>query len=74
MQAINLKTNCVTVKAQKQGMFRCSYTRTGADPGGGGGGAPPNIGKNMIFWRKIVILHTKYPKNVRASLRSAQFF
>ena len=28
----------------------------------------------MIFWRKIVIFHTKYPKNVRASLRSAQFF
>jgi hypothetical protein len=35
---------------------------------------PPKIGKNMIFWRKIVISHTKYPKNVRASLRSAQFF
>jgi hypothetical protein len=26
----------------------------------------------MIFWRKIVIFHTKDPKNVRASLRSAQ--
>ena len=46
-----------------------------------GGGAhpahappPPKIGKNMIFWRKIVIFHTKYPKNLRASLRSAQFF
>jgi hypothetical protein len=25
--------------------------------------APPSaIGKNMIFWRKIVIFHTKYPK------------
>jgi hypothetical protein len=36
--------------------------------------APPKIGKNMIFWRKIVISHTKYPKNFRASLRSAQFF
>jgi hypothetical protein len=21
---------------------------------------PPKIGKNMIFWRKIVIFHTKY--------------
>ena len=48
---------------------------------GGGGGAhparsppPPKIGKNMIFWRKIVIFHTKYPQNFRASLRSAQFF
>jgi hypothetical protein len=37
--------------------------------------APPfAIGKDMIFWRKIVIFYTKYPKNVRASLRSAQFF
>jgi predicted metalloenzyme YecM len=40
---------------------------SGADPGG-------KIGKNMIFGRKIVIFHTKYPKNVPASLRSAQFF
>jgi hypothetical protein len=28
----------------------------------------------MIFLRKMVIFHTKYPKNFRASLRSAQFF
>jgi hypothetical protein len=27
---------------------------------------PPKIGKNMIFWRKIVIFHTKYPQNFRA--------
>ena len=51
---------------------------SGADPGGGGGGgapgAPPKIWKNMIFWRKIVIFHTKYPKYFPASLRSAQFF
>jgi hypothetical protein len=50
---------------------------TGADPGGGGAHparAPPKIGKNMIFWRKIVIFHTKYPNNFRASLHSAQFF
>jgi hypothetical protein len=42
--------------------------------GGSRGGAPPKIGKNMIFWRKIVIFHTKYPKNFRASLGPAQFF
>jgi hypothetical protein len=36
--------------------------------------APPKIGKNMIFLRKIVIFHTKYPKDFRASLRSAQSF
>jgi hypothetical protein len=35
---------------------------------------PSAIGKNKIFWSKIVIFHTKYPKNFRASLRSAQFF
>ena len=46
----------------------------GADPGGAHGACPPKIGKNMIFWREIVIFLTKYPKNVRASVRSAQFF
>ena len=35
----------------------------------GGAPLPPKIGKNMIFWRKIVIFHTKYPKNFHASLR-----
>ena len=35
---------------------------------------PPKIGKNKICWRKIVIFHTKYPKKIRAPLRSAQFF
>ena len=44
----------------------------GADPGGVR--SPPKIEKNMIFWRKIVIFHTKYPKNFRARFRSAQFF
>jgi hypothetical protein len=42
--------------------------------GSRGGRPPPKIGKNMIFWRKIVIFHTNYPKNFSASLRSAQFF
>jgi hypothetical protein len=50
--------------------------KSGEDPGGRGGTrrAPPKIGKDMIFLRKMVIFHTKYPKNFRASLRSAQFF
>ena len=57
----------------------CNGCITGADPWGGVGGAPgarppPKIGKNMIFWRKIVIFHTKYPQKFRASLRSAQIF
>ena len=49
---------------------------SGANSGGSAPGARPplKLGKNMIFWRKIVIFHTKYPNNFRASLRSAQFF
>jgi hypothetical protein len=44
-------------------------TTAGADQGGGEGGCPPpKIGKNVIFWRKIVIFHTKYPTDFRASL------
>jgi hypothetical protein len=50
----------------------------GADPGGRtrrpAPPRPPKIGKNKICWRKIVIFHTKYPKKIRSSLRSAQFF
>jgi hypothetical protein len=38
------------------------------------GGGLAKIGKNMIFWPKIVIFHMKYPKHYRASLRSEQFF
>ena len=45
-----------------------------ADPGGAPGPPPPfKIGKNMIFWRKIVIFHAKYPKNFRRNFfKSAQ--
>jgi hypothetical protein len=46
------------------------FTAAGGAPGAR---PPPKMGKNMIFWRKIVIFHTKNSKNVRASLRSAQF-
>ena len=47
----------------------------GADPGGAHPAhAPPEIGKNMIFGGKIVIFHTKYPNNFRASLRSVHFY
>ena len=61
--------------------FSFSNEEAGADPRGGGGGAPGarpppplKLEKNKIFWREIVIFHTKYSKNVRASLRSAQVF
>jgi hypothetical protein len=52
--------------------FECNYYQ-GRIQGRGrtpGVPPPPKIGKNVIFWRKIVIFHTKYPKIVRASLRS----
>ena len=46
---------------------------------GGGGGAPParaptKIEKNMIFWRKIVIFHTKYPKFFAPPSAQRNFF
>jgi hypothetical protein len=37
--------------------------------GGAPGARPPKIGQNKNIWCKIVIFHTKYPKNFRASLR-----
>ena len=58
-------------------MSRHLYTNAEVDPGEGAASTPPpppKIGKNKIFWHKIVIFHMKYPKNVCATLRSAQFF
>jgi hypothetical protein len=52
----------------------CKVVKQGRIQGGHTRRPPPKIGKNMIFGGKIVILHTKYPKNFRASLRSAIFF
>ena len=37
-------------------------------------GLPLKLEKNMIFWRKIVIFHTKYRNNFRVFLRSVEFF
>ena len=73
----------VTVRNNAQPFPRCScwvglrlwcYIMQGRIQGAHPARAPPKIGKNMIFWRKIVIFHTKYPNNFRASLRSAQMF
>ena len=57
-------------------MFVFEAMHSGTDSGGGAhpARAPAKIGKNMIFWRKIVIFHMKNPKIFRASLHSAQFF
>jgi hypothetical protein len=52
------------------------YNYSGADPGGAQPALPlpPKIEKNMIFWRKIVIFYTRYPKYFRATLCSGQCF
>ena len=57
----------VSLSSQRRIQGGGGRTRRGAPP-------PPKIGKKMIFWRKIVIFQTKYPKNFRASLRSVLFF
>ena len=35
---------------------------SGADPGGAPGAPPPEIGKNKIFWLKIVIFSHEIPQ------------
>ena len=57
-------------------VFMCKISngkKSGVDQGGGVHPAhvPPKTGKNIIFLRKIVIFHMKYPKNVLASFRLA---
>ena len=53
-------------KTTERSNINCIMIIAGADPGGGGWvRAPSKIGKNMICWRKIVIFHTKYPKNFK---------
>jgi hypothetical protein len=65
---LNATTNNKPCSIRYEIDFGYSDTSAGADTGG----APLKLEK-MIFWRKIVIFHTKYPKHFRASLRSAQF-
>jgi hypothetical protein len=55
------------------GVFRVKYHDLwyqGRIQGGTPSTRAPKIGKNMIFWHKIVIFHTKYPKKFCASLRN----
>ena len=51
-------------------LLMTSQPIAGVDPGVHPARAPPKIGKNKIFWLKIVIFHTKYPKNVHTSLHN----
>ena len=67
---ISKLTKAVVLKSFQHGRF---WQFAGADPERGAPGAcppPPKIGKNMVFLRKIVTFHTKYPKHFRASLRN----
>ena len=41
-----------------------ALTITGSDPGAHPAPPPPKIGKNMIFWRKIVIFSHNIPQNI----------
>ena len=69
MHLVTMQSQCVLNRSSNQDAHQ-GWIQQGAHPAR----APPKIGKNMIFWRKSVIFHTKYPKNFRGSLRSAQFF
>jgi hypothetical protein len=80
MHEISFKQDVIKDR-QRSDIYLINHKKAiaGVDSGGGGGRtrrAPPplKLEKNMNFWRKIVIFHTKYPNNFRASLRSAQFF
>jgi hypothetical protein len=64
-RCVFLSVNVTQSKVSQGKLFQGRIQR-GAHPAR----APPKIGKNMIFWRKIVIFHTKYPTNFRASLRN----
>jgi hypothetical protein len=55
-----------------RGLNMLDVTDSNEMSGGAPGARPPKIGKNMIFFNKIVIFHTKYPNNFRTSLHSAQ--
>jgi hypothetical protein len=74
MCAKPLRHRNVNIKLYINQIYVNTIIRGGSRGGRTRAPPPPEIGKNMIFLRKIVILHTKYPKKFRASLRSAQFF
>jgi hypothetical protein len=53
---------------------QCTYIRGGSKGGRTPTPPPLKLEKNMIFWRKIVIFHTKYPKNDRQSSETLASF
>ena len=64
----DLVPKCLVILARIKYMYQERIQ--GGGGGGGGDRRPPRIGKNMIFWRKIVIFHTTYPKQFCTSLRN----
>ena len=67
---VRVTSSCSTYVTRRVTLQYQGRIQRGAHPAR----APPKIGENMIFWHKIVIFHTKYPKHFRASLRNWNFF
>ena len=62
---INIAQRARVAQQIKQLDYPTTRTSPGADPRGVPGASPPlKLEKNKIFWRKIVIFHTKYPQNL----------
>ena len=74
------KIPCHSVSTFLNFSFIASGRHLAEVPRGGSSGRrtrpPPKkkLEKNMIFWRKIVIFHTKYRNNFRVFLRSVECF
>ena len=61
---INLSITSLRLILNFRPVFDDQCPRGGSRGEGATGASPyPIIRKNMIFWRKIVIFHTKYPKH-----------
>ena len=61
MISCKCSSGCITLRCS------CKKAKSPCTDQGRGAHAPPKVGKNKIFWRKIVIFHTKYPNTFRTS-------
>jgi hypothetical protein len=58
-----IEQQAMPIQALSFYMYKAYIQYRGGSRGGHPARAPPKIEKNMICLRKIVIFHTKYPKN-----------